>query len=86
MRPDIPARYQRASEILEDCWPRATRLGAAQRPRPTARPMRPGHQARLKGPPGNASAALLLALRKPLHARSDRCPFCGEASSKICSW
>lgn len=85
MAPEIHARYQRASELLDDV------LAARTRPsKPTRRP------ASISAPAAAASDdvqdihARLKAreapqprfcwhCRKPLHARSDRCPFCGEA-------
>jgi eukaryotic-like serine/threonine-protein kinase len=79
MAPDIPARYQRAGEILEDVL--AARSPAGRWPTP---------QGEGGGEPGQDIQARLKAretpqprfcwhCRKPLHARSDRCPFCGEA-------
>jgi serine/threonine-protein kinase len=80
MAPEISARYQRASDLLDE-------ILAFRTPRP--RPVRPAVagegqddgqdiQARLRAreaPP----ARFCWHCRKPLHARSDRCPFCGEA-------
>jgi serine/threonine-protein kinase len=82
MAPDIPARYQRVSELLDDLL--------AARERPGRRGPRAVSQAeaavgdvqdiqnRLKArePP---QPRFCWHCRKPLHARSDRCPFCGEA-------
>jgi serine/threonine protein kinase len=79
MAPDIHARYQRASDLLDDVL-----TASAKR---TRRPP-PAHdsqshdvhdiQTRLKArePP---RPRFCWQCRKPLHARSDRCPFCGEA-------
>jgi hypothetical protein len=88
MAPDVGARYQRASDLLNDLL--AVR-GGRQTPRASAR-----HTP--ASPPAAASSfedvhdihARLRArdapqprfcwhCRKPLHARSARCPFCGEA-------
>ena len=84
MAPDIPSRYQRAGELLDDVL-------AAREPSARRTPTR-------AAPPADADAAATAAeiqtrlkareapaprfcwhCRKPLHARSDRCPFCGEA-------
>jgi len=85
LAPAIHARYQRASDLLDDVLA-ARGAGPRRTPRLT--------------PPGDSAAAVedevqeihsrLKAreaplprfcwhCRKPLHARSDRCPFCGEA-------
>jgi len=79
MAPDIHARYQRATDILDD-------LLAARGPqrRPTPAPAESSGddaqeiQARLKARESPPSR-FCWHCRKPLHARSDRCPFCGEA-------
>jgi serine/threonine-protein kinase len=79
MAPDIPARYQRASDLLDDV------LAA----RGTRRPPRPAQadgasdenqdiQSRLRAREA-PQPRFCWHCRKPLHARSDRCPFCGEA-------
>jgi len=79
MAPEIHARYQRAGEILEDVL--AAR--STQR-RPTPAPVDVGAdeaqeiQARLKARE-TPQPKFCWHCRKPLHARSDRCPFCGEA-------
>ena len=79
MAPEVTARYQRAADLLEDVL--AARQPASGRRTP-APPPRPddaqGIQSRLRAreaPP----ARFCWQCRKPLHARSDRCPFCGEA-------
>jgi eukaryotic-like serine/threonine-protein kinase len=85
MAPDIPARYQRAGDLLDEVL--AARNDSARRtPRPSsiARSAEAGSEAvqeihsRLK-----AREAPLPRFcwhcRKPLHARSNRCPFCGES-------
>ena len=87
MAPDQAARYQRASDLLED----VLAVGASQDAR------RPSHTASQAGGPAAGSTADVQDIqsrlraretppsrfcwhcRKPLHARSDRCPFCGEA-------
>ncbi|MES1255665.1 MAG: protein kinase [Acidobacteriota bacterium] len=86
MAPEIRARYQRASDLLDDLL--AVGADGARR------------AARATPPPGDAAssatpdvqdmhnrlraretpqARFCWHCRKPLHARSDRCPFCGEA-------
>ena len=74
---DIPARYQRAADLLNDV------LAARQRP---------GRRQSRSVPPGESVADIQVRLkaretpqprfcwhcRKPLHARADRCPFCSE--------
>jgi serine/threonine-protein kinase len=82
MAPDIPARFQRASELLDA-------ILAARAPAGPRRPWRPAPlsegagedlqdiQARLKAreaPQGR----FCWKCRKALHARADKCPFCGE--------
>jgi eukaryotic-like serine/threonine-protein kinase len=81
MAPEIHARYQRAGELLDDVL--AARAGGSGR----------GSRAAPKGDAAAAAQEIQVRLkareapqprfcwhcRKPLHARSDRCPFCGEA-------
>jgi hypothetical protein len=83
MAPDIASRYQRAGDLLED-------LLAAREPGPRRTAARP---AVVDVDPAVATAEIQTRLRaretpaarfcwhcrKPLHARSDRCPFCGES-------
>jgi serine/threonine protein kinase len=82
MAPEIHARYQRAGDLLDDVV--AARGGGRTRtPRPAPRGDAASDstqdiQIRLKAreaPPPR----FCWHCRKPLHARSDRCPFCGEA-------
>jgi serine/threonine-protein kinase len=81
LAPDIASRYQRAGDILEDVL--AARDSA---PRRTPRPPVPAEMAddaqeihnRLKARE-SPQPRFCWHCRKPLHARSDRCPFCGEA-------
>jgi serine/threonine protein kinase len=79
MAPDIHARYQRVSDLLDD----VLAAGATRRRLPTlakAKESQDVHDihTRLKArePP---QPRFCWQCRKPLHARSDRCPFCGEA-------
>ena len=82
MAPEIHARYARAGDLLDDVlafrgtWGRRT-------PRPAV-PAESGSdevqeiQSRLKARE-TPQPRFCWHCRKPLHARSDRCPFCGEA-------
>jgi serine/threonine protein kinase len=85
LAPEIHARYQRASDLLDDVL--AAR-GAA--PRRVLRSAPGGEPAAAAAPDVQEIHNRLKArepplprfcwhCRKPLHARSDRCPFCGEA-------
>ena len=80
LAPDIHARYQRAGDLSTTCWPRDT-TGSRPTPRPSTprnsasapRTSRPRcRHARRRAP------RFCWHCRKPLHARADRCPFCGE--------
>ena len=81
---DIHARYQRAGELLDDLLAarerrRAGRRGRRRRPTPSADvSVTDDIQARLKARE-TPQPRFCWHCRKPLHARSDRCPFCGEA-------
>jgi eukaryotic-like serine/threonine-protein kinase len=81
MAPDIHARYQRAGDLLADVLA-ARDPGIVRRPRPadaeavTAAPDDLQVRLRARDMP---AARFCWHCRKPLHARSDRCPFCGEA-------
>jgi serine/threonine protein kinase len=80
MAPDIAGRYQRASELLDDVL--AIRASVPRRGRATP-PAEASHddvgdiQSRLKARE-TPQPRFCWHCRKPLHARSDRCPFCGE--------
>ncbi len=86
LSPAIHDRYQRASEVLDDLLAARNRTTAARTPRPeTAGAATPGNgdtfadvQSRLKARE-TPQPRFCWHCRKPLHARSDRCPFCGEA-------
>jgi eukaryotic-like serine/threonine-protein kinase len=77
MAPDVTARYQRASDLLTDLLatrPAPVRKAAAVAPRrdgaaEAARPQR------VRDTP---EPRFCWQCRKPLHARADLCPFCGE--------
>jgi eukaryotic-like serine/threonine-protein kinase len=82
MAPDIPARYQRAADLLDDVLA-ARDAGVARRPRAgadaeAAVSVVDDIQLRLRAREAPAPR-FCWHCRKPLHARSDRCPFCGEA-------
>jgi len=78
MAPDLHARYQRAAEILDDIL---SARGGHRRPTPPAVELSSDDaqeiQARLKARE-SPQPRFCWHCRKPLHARSDRCPFCGE--------
>ncbi|HEX5474932.1 MAG TPA: protein kinase [Vicinamibacterales bacterium] len=86
LAPDVAHRYQRASDLLEDVL--AARSSARRTPQPSAvprmeapRPARDdaqGVQSRVRTREAPA-ARFCWQCHKPLHARSDRCPFCGES-------
>ncbi|HEX6975206.1 MAG TPA: serine/threonine-protein kinase, partial [Vicinamibacterales bacterium] len=87
MAPDVGARYQRAPDLLADVLaarsssqPRRTPQGASAIPRAAGGGSRDdAHaiQTRLRAREAPA-ARFCWQCRKPLHARTDRCPFCGE--------
>jgi serine/threonine-protein kinase len=80
MAPEIHARFQRAGDLLDAVLAaRSSRTARPSPPAATASAVSAQEiQSRLR-----ARAAPLPRFcwhcRKPLHARSDRCPFCGEA-------
>jgi serine/threonine-protein kinase len=81
MAPAIPSRYQRVGDLLDDVL--AIQSGRHRTPRPTTRAGDRGEemhdiQSRLKTRE-SPQPRFCWHCRKPLHARSDRCPFCGEA-------
>jgi hypothetical protein len=80
MAPDIPSRYQRATDLLDDVL--AARTGPKwTRQTPPAAAIGADAQdiqTRLKAREA-PQPKFCWQCRKPLHARSDRCPFCGEA-------
>jgi serine/threonine-protein kinase len=88
MAPDVTARYQRASDLLDallDLRPRPVARPSPVRPDEPPQTVRqaarmpvdahepPSGRTRDGGPP-----RFCWQCRKPLHARSDRGPFCGE--------
>ncbi len=82
LAPELSARYQRAAELLSDL-----EQASAPAPRPTPAPDRHADPPRARvhvtprrlrtGTP--PSGRFCLRCHKPLHARADRCPFCGES-------
>jgi serine/threonine protein kinase len=86
MAPEVTGRYQRAADVLEDVLAaRTPSLRRTPQPAPVAeassRPPREDAaslQSRLRHRESPA-ARFCWQCRKPLHARSDRCPFCNEA-------
>jgi serine/threonine-protein kinase len=79
MTPDVHSRYQRASDLLDDVL--AARTRGIRRPGRSADPdaaQVQDIQTRLKAREA-PRPRFCWQCRKPLHARSDRCPFCGEA-------
>mgnify|MGYP003339412757 CR=1 FL=1 len=76
MAPEVTARYARASDLLDDL----IAIGSSG--------ARPPRTSDTRGAPSDVLARLRSRdvpqprfcwhCRKPLHARSDRCPFCGE--------
>jgi serine/threonine-protein kinase len=88
MAPEIGDRYQRAADVLEDVLAARGTPPARRMPAPAAAMREPaqsragrddahGIQSRLKAREAPA-ARFCWQCRKPLHARTDRCPFCGE--------
>ena len=85
LAPEIHARYQRASDLLDDVL--AARGAGTRRASTRSTPVgEPAAQAsddvqeihnRLKARE-SPQPRFCWHCRKPLHARSDRCPFCGE--------
>lgn len=92
MAPDVASRYQRASELLEAVLAARTPTPArTMAPTHGRRPWRPAPlegqtasealddiQSRLRARQ-TPQARFCWHCRKPLHARADRCPFCGES-------
>jgi hypothetical protein len=88
LSPETTGRYQRASDLLDDVLAarNATRTPAPGAvARPVGAPARGGGgrddaqsiQSRLRARETPA-ARFCWQCRKPLHARTDRCPFCNE--------
>ena len=83
LAPDLTARYQRASELLDDLLAaRVPVAGRAVRRAPSAVAGSDENvaeiQSRLKARE-TPQPRFCWHCRKPLHARTDKCPFCNEA-------
>jgi eukaryotic-like serine/threonine-protein kinase len=79
MAPEIPARYQRASDLLDDVLAARGKSDVRWTPAPVeAQAISDEIQSRLRAR-DSPQPRFCWHCRKPLHARSDRCPFCGEA-------
>ncbi len=85
MAPEVTARYQTAGELLADLVLAAEQVSSR---RSSGRPARPGTVVAQDPPPepqprswerDTPQPRFCWHCHKPLHARSDRCPFCGEA-------
>ena len=83
LSPDVTNRYQRATDLMEDVLAARTRRtpqpgGKGETPGArTVRDDSQGIQNRLRAREAPA-ARFCWQCRKPLHARTDRCPFCNE--------
>jgi serine/threonine-protein kinase len=80
MAPDLSKRYARASDLLEDILSarkKARRTPSRQHTPAAVQAEAQRIQARLR-PREVTPARFCWQCRKPLHARTDRCPFCGE--------
>ena len=85
MAPEIHSRYQRASDLLDDVLAARGHDPRSARRTPRAAPQGDAGfddvqeiQTRLKARE-TPQPRFCWQCRKPLHARSDRCPFCDEA-------
>jgi serine/threonine-protein kinase len=83
LEPDLTKRYQRAAELLEDTLAARSVPARAGRTTPARTPAPAGAdvteiQARLRARE-TPQPRFCWHCRKPLHARTDRCPFCGES-------
>jgi eukaryotic-like serine/threonine-protein kinase len=83
LAPDLTVRYQRAADLLEDLLAAYAPVGRRAKGRRTAVGLdlveanREDIQSRLKARE-TPQARFCWQCRKPLHARTDRCPFCNE--------
>ena len=82
MAPELTDRYQRASDLLNDVLAARKASQLRNTPRPENRALQrdesQGLHARLRQRE-TTPARFCWHCRKPLHARTDRCPFCGES-------
>jgi eukaryotic-like serine/threonine-protein kinase len=83
LAPDLTLRYQRAGDLLEDLLPARAPAGRRAKAKRTAVGLDlvdanvADIHSRLKARE-TPQARFCWQCRKPLHARSDRCPFCNE--------
>jgi serine/threonine-protein kinase len=84
LAPDLTVRYQRAGDLLEDLLAARAPVGRRAKGRRTAVGLDLADanvadiHSRLKARE-TPQARFCWQCRKPLHARTDRCPFCNEA-------
>jgi serine/threonine protein kinase len=86
LAPDLGVRYQRASDLLADIMAlgrdisarRPAHVGAGEQSGSAPSEAMQDIHSRLRARE-TPQARFCWHCRKPLHARSDRCPFCGEA-------
>ncbi len=87
MAPEVTARYQRASDLLQDVLAERQAAQARRAPAGAAPGVTPPRQSREDARAIQSRlrareapvARFCWQCRKPLHARADKCPFCGEA-------
>jgi len=81
MAPEMSERYQRAADLLEDLLAadRTAPHRTTDRPAAAAAPTPASPQAAWPKKQGSHQPRFCRQCNKPLHARTDRCPFCGEA-------
>ena len=80
MAPELSERYARAADLLDDILAarkKTRRTPSRQNTSAPARNETPVIQPRMR-PREVTPARFCWQCRKPLHARTDRCPFCGE--------
>jgi serine/threonine-protein kinase len=83
LAPQLTARYQRAADLMNDILAAPVRAPRRTVPRisrsaATAEEHVAEIQSRLKAREDAPAARFCWHCRKPLHARTDTCPFCGE--------
>jgi len=83
MAPEIAARYQRAGDLLADLLAFRGERSRPARVTPRATPVQAAVPAGDRGMPAHPRdtppGRFCWHCRKPLHARTSRCPFCGES-------
>ena len=92
MAPDIHSRYQRAGELLEDVLAARSSTSSADAATALSGPSAASEtegaediQTAAQGARNAAAPRFCWHCRKPLHARADRCPFCGEGAIQLAS-